>query len=34
VPPRTVFLVHLRASQINRCSFCVDMHARDAKKVG
>jgi AhpD family alkylhydroperoxidase len=27
-------LVELRASQINGCSFCVDMHARDAKKAG
>ncbi len=34
VPERTLNLVHLRASQINGCSFCVDMHSRDAKKVG
>ena len=34
VPSRTLDLVHLRASQINGCSFCVDMHARDAKKAG
>ncbi|MER8408191.1 carboxymuconolactone decarboxylase family protein [Mesorhizobium sp. M0185] len=27
-------LVHLRASQINGCSFCVDMHARELKKAG
>ncbi|SEM19059.1 carboxymuconolactone decarboxylase family protein [Rhodococcus maanshanensis] len=27
-------LVHLRASQINGCSVCVDMHARDLKKAG
>ncbi|MGH3571613.1 MAG: carboxymuconolactone decarboxylase family protein [Pseudonocardiaceae bacterium] len=27
-------LVYLRASQINGCSICLDMHARDAKKVG
>jgi AhpD family alkylhydroperoxidase len=33
-PRRTINLVHLRASQINGCSFCVDMHARDAKKEG
>jgi AhpD family alkylhydroperoxidase len=26
-------LVHLRASQINGCSFCVDMHSRDLKKL-
>src|SRR5262245_4789823 len=33
VPPRTLGLVHLRASQINGCSLCVDMHARDLKKA-
>ncbi len=27
-------LVHLRASQINGCSVCVDMHAKAARKVG
>ncbi|ESW86084.1 carboxymuconolactone decarboxylase family protein [Mesorhizobium sp. M0644] len=27
-------LVHLRASQINGCSLCVDMHARELKKAG
>lgn len=27
-------LVKLRASQINGCAFCVDMHARDAKHHG
>jgi len=26
-------LVQLRASQINGCSLCVDMHARELKKV-
>jgi len=34
VPSRTLDLVHLRASQINGCSVCVDMHARDLKKAG
>ena len=34
VPPRTQTLVHLRASQINGCGVCVDMHARDLKKAG
>jgi AhpD family alkylhydroperoxidase len=34
VPSRTLGLVHLRASQINGCSVCVDMHARDLKKEG
>ncbi|KMZ13643.1 4-carboxymuconolactone decarboxylase domain/alkylhydroperoxidase AhpD family core domain protein [Candidatus Burkholderia humilis] len=27
-------LVRLRASQINSCAFCVDMHTTDAKKGG
>ena len=27
-------LVHLRASQINGCSVCVDMHARAARRAG
>ena len=34
VPPRTLTLIELRASQINGCSVCVDMHARDLKKAG
>ena len=34
LPPTTAELVHLRASQINGCSVCVQMHARDLKKAG
>jgi AhpD family alkylhydroperoxidase len=34
VPPTTLDLIHLRASQINGCSVCVDMHARDLRKAG
>ena len=34
VPPTTADLVHLRVAQINGCSYCVDMHARDLKKAG
>ena len=34
VPYVTSKLVHLRASQINSCSVCVDMHARELKKAG
>ena len=34
VPSRTLGLVELRASQINGCSVCVDMHARHLKKEG
>src|SRR5262245_26594762 len=34
VPPKTLALVHLRASQINGCSTCVDMGGCSAKKSG
>jgi AhpD family alkylhydroperoxidase len=34
VPDAVLELVHLRASQINGCSFCVDSGARSAKKAG
>jgi AhpD family alkylhydroperoxidase len=34
VPSKTLGLVHLRASQINGCSVCVDMHPRMLKKGG
>ena len=34
VPESTIHMVHLRASQINGCSVCVHMHARDMKKAG
>jgi AhpD family alkylhydroperoxidase len=33
-PSTTLGLMYLRASQINGCSFCVDMHPRDLKKEG
>src|SRR5262245_15946382 len=33
LPQVTRKLVHLRASQINGCSVCVDMHARELKKA-
>ncbi|MFN4090547.1 MAG: carboxymuconolactone decarboxylase family protein [Alphaproteobacteria bacterium] len=29
-----VELVKMRASQINGCAFCLDMHARDARRLG
>lgn len=29
-----IHLVKLRASQINGCAFCLDMHTRDARKHG
>ena len=34
VPPTTHQLMHLRVSQINGCSVCVDMHARELKGLG
>jgi AhpD family alkylhydroperoxidase len=34
VPPVTILLVTLRASQVNGCSLCVDMHARELKDAG
>jgi AhpD family alkylhydroperoxidase len=34
VPETTHHLVHLRVSQINGCSLCVDMHARELKDAG
>jgi AhpD family alkylhydroperoxidase len=34
VPATTLGLVHLRASQINGCSVCVDSGSRHAKKAG
>jgi AhpD family alkylhydroperoxidase len=34
VPARTLWLVLIRASQINGCSWCVDNHTREAKKEG
>ncbi|NLE79603.1 MAG: carboxymuconolactone decarboxylase family protein [Rhodococcus sp.] len=34
VPASTIHLVHLRASQINGCGVCVDMHVKEARKDG
>src|SRR5690348_10959670 len=34
VSSRTLGLIHLRASQINGCSVCVDMHSRSMKHGG
>ena len=34
VPQTTHTLIHLRVSQINGCSVCVDMHARELKEAG
>lgn len=32
--PELVELVKLRASQINGCAFCLDMHSKDARALG
>lgn len=34
LPAMTGKLVHLRASQINGCSACVDLHSAELKKAG
>jgi len=34
VPKTTIDLIHLRVSQINGCSVCVAMHAKDLRKAG
>lgn len=32
--PSLVELVKLRASQINGCAYCIDMHTKDARAMG
>jgi AhpD family alkylhydroperoxidase len=34
VPSSTLELVRMRASQINGCGFCLDMHTKDAAAAG
>lgn len=34
LPKSLVFLVQLRASQINGCAFCVDKHSAELKSLG
>ena len=34
VPATTRYLLELRASQINGCSICIDMHSRELKAAG
>ena len=34
IPEATLYLVELRASQINGCSICVDIHSRELKLAG
>jgi AhpD family alkylhydroperoxidase len=34
LPPMLVELVFLRASQINGCAYCLDLHSRRARRAG
>jgi AhpD family alkylhydroperoxidase len=34
VSPSTLYLIEIRASQINGCSVCLDMHSRELKAAG
>lgn len=34
LPKELVDLVFLRASQINGCAYCIDLHSRDLQKAG
>jgi AhpD family alkylhydroperoxidase len=34
IPETTLYMVQLRASQINGCSVCVDMHSRELEQAG
>ena len=32
--PRLLHLIKIRASQINGCAYCIDMHVKEARKAG
>ncbi len=34
LPPTLIELIKTRASQINGCAFCIDMHTKDARQAG
>ncbi|WP_240231511.1 carboxymuconolactone decarboxylase family protein [Devosia lacusdianchii] len=34
LPPHILHLIKLRASQINGCAYCVDMHVKEARHTG
>jgi AhpD family alkylhydroperoxidase len=34
IDPRLRELIRVRASQINGCAYCIDMHTKDARAVG
>ncbi|KAB8137745.1 carboxymuconolactone decarboxylase family protein [Gracilibacillus oryzae] len=31
---KLIELIKIRASQINKCAFCINMHTKDARKLG
>jgi AhpD family alkylhydroperoxidase len=34
LPKQLVYLVKIRASQLNGCAYCIDMHTREARASG
>jgi len=34
IDPRLRELVRIRASQLNGCAYCIDMHSKDARAIG
>src|ERR1700734_2887200 len=34
IDPRLRELVRIRASQLNGCAYCIDMHTKDARAIG
>lgn len=34
IEPQLLHLLKMRASQINGCAYCIDMHSKDARALG
>ena len=34
IEPKLLELIKIRASQLNGCGYCLDMHTKDARKIG
>ena len=34
IDPKLCELIRIRASQLNGCAYCIDMHTKDARKLG
>jgi AhpD family alkylhydroperoxidase len=34
IDPRVRELIRIRASQLNGCAYCIDMHSKDARAIG